>query len=453
MKTFEFKVENLGPITNAKFYSSHLNVLCGKNNSGKSFLIHAVYCIFQYLNEILEIKPKKKLVDELLSNGSAEFQLDDYLGNLNLLIKDAMPKVIERLPGLMNKRKDAFKECSISVSINEEYARSFLIDLPIDFRLQPLQNLKVSLAKEQGKSTCRFILENSSETLPKEGIINDVLTFALRQLMGKVLPRPVLLTAERTGVSLFASDVMSYALSKRSERTSYGIDRAATAALLEHYPMAIIQEMMLQSDIKQTRQDRPYLMGGFASVDAFYEWFASKVMDGDIVSRDGKLYYKQSSNQLDMPIADVSSSVRALTELNYFVHYLMAPGALLMIDEPELNLHPERQRLLMRALARMTNKFGVGIVLSTHSVTMVRELNTLLAFKSIGDDAVAMVKAYGYEDDELLDEDDVSCGVVEDGTIYQSKQGLQKKGFYVQSFDDTNDAIASVQSDIISRWE
>ena len=257
MKTFEFNVENLGPITNAKFYSSHLNVLCGKNNSGKSFLIHAVYCIFQYLNEILAIKPKKKLVDELLSNGSAEFQLDDYLGNLNLLIKDAMPNVIERLPGLMNKRKDAFKECSISVSINEEYARSFLIDLPIDFRLQPLQNLKVSLAKEQGKSTCRFILENSSETLPKEGIINDVLTFALRQLMGKVLPRPVLLTAERTGVSLFASDVMSYALSKRSERTSYGIDRAATAALLEHYPMAIIQEMMLQSDIKQTRQDRP----------------------------------------------------------------------------------------------------------------------------------------------------------------------------------------------------
>lgn len=453
MKTFEFNVENLGPITNAKFYSSHLNVLCGKNNSGKSFLIHAVYCIFQYLNEILAIKPKKKLVDELLSNGSAEFQLDDYLGNLNLLIKDAMPNVIERLPGLMNKRKDAFKECSISVSINEEYARSFLIDLPIDFRLQPLQNLKVSLAKEQGKSTCRFILENSSETLPKEGIINDVLTFALRQLMGKVLPRPVLLTAERTGVSLFASDVMSYALSKRSERTSYGIDRAATAALLEHYPMAIIQEMMLQSDIKQTRQDRPYLMGGFAPADAFYEWFASKVMDGDVVSRDGKLYYKQGSNQLDMPIADVSSSVRALTELNYFVHYLMAPGALLMIDEPELNLHPERQRLLMRALARMTNKFGVGIVLSTHSVTMVRELNTLLAFKSIGDDAVAMVKAYGYEDDELLDEDGVSCGVVEDGTIYQSKQGLQKKGFFVQSFDNTNDAIAAVQSDIISRWE
>ena len=453
MKTFEFIVKNLGPIKSASFSSSHLNILCGKNNSGKSFLIHAVYCIFQYLNDTIKIKPQKELIDELLAKGAATFPLEDYFGDINGLISKAMDKVLVHLPGLMNKSKEAFEGCEISVSIDERYAREFLSDIPVDIRLRPLQNLRVLLVKDRGKNTCRFILENGEETMPNGNIIGSTLRFALRQLMAKVLPMPILLTAERTGVSVFANDVMSYALSKRSEQTQYGIDRAATAALLEHYPMAIIQEMILQSDIRQTREDRPYLMGDIPQAQEFYEWFRSNVMDGDVVARNGKLYFKQFSNRLDMPFVDVSSSVRALTELNYFVHYLMAPGALLMIDEPELNLHPERQRLLMRALARMSNNFGVGIVLSTHSVTMIRELNTLLAFKALGENAANMAKNHGYEDAELLDENNVSCGVVENGTIYQSTQGLQKKGFFVQSFDDTNDAIASVQSDIVSQWE
>lgn len=452
MKTFEFTVKNLGPIKGTSFSSSHLNVLCGKNNSGKSFLIHAVYCIFQYLNEILKISPKKELVEELLSKGSAKFEIAEYFGNLNSLISDAMPKVIAHLPGLMNKSKDAFKDCSIGVTINEEYARKFLIDLPVDFRFRPLQNLRLLLVKEHAKTTCRFILENSGESLPNEKLIRSVLAFALRQLVGKVLPTPILLTAERTGVSMFASDVMSYALSKRSESASYGVDRAATAALLEHYPMAIIQEIMLQGDIKQTRHDRPYLMSKIPEAQAFYKWFGSNVMDGDVVSRDGKLYYRQSSSQLDMPIADVSSSVRALAELNYFVHYLMAPGALLMIDEPELNLHPERQRSLMRALARMANKFDVGIVLSTHSVTMIRELNTLLAFKTIGDTAFTMAEKYSYEEDDFLADTDVSCGIVDCGTIEQLE--LDKGGgFVVPSFDQTLDRINEVQTAIIATWQ
>jgi predicted ATP-dependent endonuclease of OLD family len=174
-------------------------------------------------------------------------------------------------------------------------------------------------------------------------------------------------------------------------------------------------------------------------------------MDGDVVAREGKLYYLQTSNQINMPFSDASSSVKALVSLNFFVHYMMQPGTILMIDEPELNLHPERQRMLMRAFARMANDFGVGIVLSTHSVTMVRELNTLLTLNSAIANNPEIRSQYGYEESELLKEEDVSCGIVENGTIWQDPKGVSH-GFSVRSFDDTNDSISSIQSDIVKSW-
>ena len=453
MKTFEFTVENLGPIKNASFSSSHLNVICGKNNSGKSFLIHAIYCIFYCLNDMLRIKPKAELVDAVLTKGCAKFPIEDYFSDLNEHIANAMPHVIELLPRFMNKSTTAFKDCKINVSINKQYAKDFLINLSIDFNFIPVKNLKVTLTKEENEGNCQFILENGAETLPSRQHVYMILSFALSRLIGRVLPSPVLLTAERAGVSMFTSDVMAHALSVNSDGATYGIESVATEALREHYPIAILQEMLLQKDIKQTKGGQPYRLNITPSTKAFYDWFASNVMDGDVVAREGKLYFTQYSNKLEMPFSDVSSSVRALTELNFFVHYLMAHGALLMIDEPELNLHPERQRMLSRALARMVNNFGVGVVLSTHSITMVREFNTLLAFKTLEDKALPLMETYGYEEDEILDENDVSYGIVEDGTIYQDKQSLQKKGLLVRSFDDTNENIAMVQSAIVNLWD
>ena len=451
MKTFKFVLENLGPIKSATFSSSHLNVRCGKNNSGKSFLIHAVYCIFQYLNDGIRVSPRKELINGLLANGVAEFSILDYLSNINELIAQSLTKIVLRLPGMMNKSKNAFKNCKVAMTINEDYAREFLLKQPISFRFRPSQKLIIVLTKAADSDYCRITFENGSERLPDSKIITRVLSFALHQIIGRILPSPVLLTAERTGVSACAGDVMSYVLSKRVEQTPYGIDRSATVELLGHYPMAIIQEMVLQNEIKQTREDKKFIMSDISEAKSFYDWFKTSVMDGNVVAREGKLYFVQLSNKLDMPFADASSSVRALAELNYFVHYMMVPGSLLMIDEPELNLHPERQRMLMRALARMANNFGVGIVVSTHSVTMIRELNTLMAFNTLCTNQEELIARHGYCKEELLDEDDVSCGIVENGTIYQEEDKHQR-GFFVRSFDDTNDSIAAVQNDIVQNW-
>ncbi|MDR2644169.1 MAG: ATP-binding protein [Planctomycetaceae bacterium] len=54
--------------------------------------------------------------------------------------------------------------------------------------------------------------------------------------------------------------------------------------------------------------------------------------------------------------------VRALFLFGNYLRYVAAPGDILMIDEPELNLHPEKQR----QIARLANA-GIKVSLTTHS--------------------------------------------------------------------------------------
>ena len=48
-----------------------------------------------------------------------------------------------------------------------------------------------------------------------------------------------------------------------------------------------------------------------------------------------------------------------------------------MIDEPELNLHPDNQRRIARLLARLVN-LGIKVFITTHSSYIIKELNTLI---------------------------------------------------------------------------
>jgi predicted ATPase len=44
-----------------------------------------------------------------------------------------------------------------------------------------------------------------------------------------------------------------------------------------------------------------------------------------------------------------------------------------MVDEPELNLHPENQRRVARLFARLIN-LGIKVFITTHSDYIVKEL-------------------------------------------------------------------------------
>ena len=89
-----------------------------------------------------------------------------------------------------------------------------------------------------------------------------------------------------------------------------------------------------------------------------------------------------NNKRIRLKINEGSSSVRSLVDLFIYLKHVAKKGDLLMIDEPELNLHPDNQRKLMQLFAQLNN-VGIKIYVTTHSDYFVKELNNIILMQSI----------------------------------------------------------------------
>jgi len=139
-----------------------------------------------------------------------------------------------------------------------------------------------------------------------------------------------------------------------------------------------------------------------------------------------------------------SSTVKSLFGLWFYLEYQAEPGDILMIDEPELNVHPENQRKIARLLARLVNA-GLRIVMSTHSDYIVRELNTLIMLSQ--EEAEELRKEHGYEQEETLRTDQIAAYLFDNQTITPFKL-TPDSGIYASTFDKVIANINNVNNDV-----
>ena len=115
-----------------------------------------------------------------------------------------------------------------------------------------------------------------------------------------------------------------------------------------------------------------------------------------------------------------------------------------MIDEPELNIHPENQREIARLLARLVNA-GLNIVISTHSDYIVRELNSLIMLS--GDKNQKLRTKYGYDKNEVLSIEQVGAYLYDKQTITPFDI-TPEDGIYATTFDEVIGDINTTNDDI-----
>jgi hypothetical protein len=92
----------------------------------------------------------------------------------------------------------------------------------------------------------------------------------------------------------------------------------------------------------------------------------------------GKEIKVNVKRSLTIDLYNASSSIKQLAPLLLYLRYRAAENDLLIIDEPEMGLHPESQAKLLEALAILVN-LGVKVLLTTHSPYFIAHLNNLLA--------------------------------------------------------------------------
>jgi hypothetical protein len=104
-----------------------------------------------------------------------------------------------------------------------------------------------------------------------------------------------------------------------------------------------------------------------------------------------------------------------------------------MIDEPELNLHPENQIKMARLFVRLVNA-GVKVWITTHSDYIIKELNNLLGLANNFPNKPAIMQELGYDESEILKPEDLRAYIAHDGTV--TRVETDKFGMIDSSFDE-----------------
>lgn len=208
------------------------------------------------------------------------------------------------------------------------------------------------------------------------------------------------------------------------------------------YPVPMVKDIHFAIEFGQSVKKVSMISRKYPKIIEFF----NSITGGAYSTTDANtISFTPEGTNIGLTTVESSSNVRSLMELNFYLRHIAQEGQLLMIDEPELNLHPKNQRKIARLIAMLVNA-GINVFITTHSDYIIRELNTLIMLRN--KEVKDAVTAYGYSRAELLDAKQTHCYVAKDGALVPMNVS-QKYGIEVTSFDSTIDEMNKIQQSLL----
>ncbi|HHT00066.1 MAG TPA: hypothetical protein ENK73_04325, partial [Thiomicrospira sp.] len=256
----------------------------------------------------------------------------------------------------------------------------------------------------------------NNQQLPQE-IIRDIISERIAwHLCSSSLFEPFAITLERTGIALFYKelDINKYAILEQLsalEKQKNFDPFQLLSSMRSRYAEPIKDNIGIIRDYEQLSKRKSFLS---KSKDLYKPIFdeLQALIGGSFKSIDGQVFYRpkkeRNRDAVLVPVYLSSSSVKSLFLIDFYVNCLAEEKGLLIIDEPELNLHPDNQRRMGSLLARLVNA-GIKIIITTHSDYLVREVNNRIMLNNNLDNKEELMKRNKFLDEDILRPEQVSA--------------------------------------------
>ena len=446
----KFTIGNLGKVKEANLELGDLTIICGPNNIGKTYIAYSIYAFLSTIGFNLRIQLKDTDFKEIVKSGICQINLEEYWTEYKKSIKKLVPLFVQNIPRFLaisdKERNDTYFEVfdvedNINRFINHKIVYGFAIGL----------KNRVIFQKEAKSNILTCTLNNESEDFPEEEKLKERLSYYFSNILNQnIFPNIQGMTGERSGISLFGTYLRQ--LSSDQIKQEYLKHRGGGAGTSYLYPKPVIDEIDLFLNLNTITLSQSFFTLKSPNNTKLIKLF--KLLAGGIYEyKNNIITYKPDDGDKPLFLQEVSSSVKALIGLNFYLKHQARPGHILMIDEPELNLHPKNQRNMARLLAMLVNA-GIKVFITTHSDYIIREFNTLIQLNN--DDAYLkkLQKQEGYAASELLDARKVRAYVAEkqeDGVTLKAAPITQKDGITIDTLDEVIDKMNQIQDKIIWR--
>ena len=385
----KINISNLGLIGQANIELADLTIVCGENNTGKTYVTYLIYCLLQSWQTLTEIDIDDEL-EELRQKGSVQINLQHIIvDHWQELCKQSTNKLVKRLPDMLAAKNELFTKFQLEVEIPLDSEALKQQDYNDELR-SPQGNLLLTLSKEKGSFNFEITsLQTEGKPLDAVNLERFIEDRLLNFVFDGVIPDVMIASTERTGATTFkkqlnlATTNLLELLSqshKEGEQSITPMQVFETMYARREYALPVQQNVRFINQLPNVTdaeselcQQHPELLKSFETI----------VGGTYVTNKDGATHFKpKGTTTPKLSLGEVSSSVRSLMIVWYWLKYEAKKGGMLIIDEPELNLHPANQRRLARFLVALVNH-GVKVFITTHSDYIVREFNTLIMLNNV----------------------------------------------------------------------
>ena len=464
-----FRFKNLGPIEEAELELGDLTIIAGRNNTGKTYMVYALY---GYLKTWRELRPLK-LADSLIDNAlkAASLTLEELTSRVlaegkaswkverEALSKERVQVIRELnrkyskevLADVFNSSHDTFERASIEAELSNFPEKH-------RFSIEVGSGTVISMEFDDGEIALSYSFSLSEADLAVEhlrlaGWISSFYLFFLVRSISELGYVPFILSAERFGISLFYKELDFTKNRLVDLLQKIGDDKSRESLspfdLIEgttsRYSLPIKDNIDFTRDLSNIQKERSDIVESKPFDDI------KDMMEGYYRSTDDEVRFiskARKARSFNIPLHRTSSSVRGLSDLYFFLRHVCKKDQLLIIDEPESHLDTANQIEFARLMARLV-RAGVKVLITTHSDYIIKEINNLIMLSRSFDSKSELVKKLKYKKQDFLPPESIRAYVAEKNSLTPCT--IDQFGIDMPVFDKTINDINRVSNELASR--
>ena len=450
----KIQVKNLGAIKEGEVdLSQKFIVFCGPNGTGKTYLSYVIYAL---LKKKLHIQGKQKFAEKLINEKKTSLEIDfeKLFQYRNQMLSSTQSNVDELFGIGESDSRKLFKDFQCGFAVSDEEFKEKLIATKIE-SIVKIQGVQIKMDKDVGKSQIIISILNDS-------IANDSIrgfTFYLDSYIYSVLATyPIgnveMFTVERNSIYTFNKE-LSVRKQEALDNVLLLMDKEKKIDRFDlyfrnnyKYPLPIRIGLETADNLVEIKKKD----GQFYQFSSFME---ENLLHGKVqVSNDGEIQFRPSKcTRTTRPIQMTASIVKTLSSMDLYLKHIATINDLIIIDEPEINLHPDNQILVARMLVRLMNS-GFRIILSTHSDYIIREINNMVMMSRKEENVVKKLLSEGiYSENDYINPQDLGVYYfnypsLRSKHVKVEKLKVEDSGFSVKSIDTTIESQNKIAEDL-----
>ena len=357
----KLSIRNVGKLKEADVEINGITVIAGENNTGKSTIGKVLFSIFQSLykldDQIIREKRNtikhnlellyvhatgsffnnvefKEIIDEILIEGSKydieilKNKILEFISNNSEKTKNEIPEEpVKRIFDLLKIPKKSF----VLAILNRNFSNEFNNQIT-NIYTELVGNIKLKI---QDKESFLSIENNIIKEIKNEHFLNTEIVY---------IDDPFIL--DDLTDELFVRN----AIKNTDYNTIYNHKNYLKYKLIQKKG-SLVDEIILNSKLEK-----------------FYLKL-NELFEGDIIlSNRGNYVYRRKNKGNELNLINLSAGLKSFAVLKMlFINNTLQENGTIILDEPEIHLHPEWQIKFAELIVLLQKEFKMYILLTTHS--------------------------------------------------------------------------------------